>query len=124
MNDGSWLMAQITDLVNRVEGFVERRLDRDERQDFIDRAAIERAAQGHLSSEKAYALAEDLWAERQKRREQPGERELVVRYLNRWARHGSGNLAAAADAIKAGKHLEPDPDRFPHLADELWKPHG
>lgn len=109
--DTSYLMAELRGLVSQVGCMLAEHFPaRNERQDFIDRAAIEIVAnQWHLSSETSYLKAEDLWEARQRQRGLPSERERVVYYLNRME-GGGGFARSLADAIKAGKHLEPRDD--------------
>lgn len=138
MNDWSWTQARITDAVGNLEAagldaiaevktamkgiqaafqavapalhavlhVTQERLPKgDGRQAFIDRAAIWAP---HDDPAQAYQFAEDLWEERERRRGQPSERELVVQWLTFQARtlpaEKRSTYEAIADAIKAGKH--------------------
>lgn len=126
MTDFSMLEGRLQELVSRAEALVEQAIERlpkgDERQEFLDRAVFAALMSGRHSSVSPYTAAVELWEKRQKHREQPSERELVVRFLANWgkqiqwghglwtARDDAGRVfAELADAIKAGKHLEPDP---------------
>ena len=100
--DASDVMQRTWELIGYLEAMLGQHFPpRNERQEFLDRAALEFF---HLnrSPALAYSHAERMWEERERRREQPSERELVVRFLNRLG----PEYRVVADAIKAGQHRE------------------
>lgn len=119
--DAADVLERVWGLLGRLEGILEEHSRRqleirkgDERQEFLDRVALALFPLNRSCS-IAYEQADRLWAERGRRRGQPSERELAVRWLHQQAKEAGGRgwkadaLFSAADAIKAGKHLEPEP---------------